>query len=111
MAARCDDAPRAAVPSPEVMSVSTSTVTQYSRTPYLIVQKESARRKDVYGTIGDSVVLHAQLLRGEKPSDTAIIAMHPIGSPGYLPMFSGMARAGFHVVACDTRYSNGDAAL
>ena len=37
--------------------------------------------------------------------------MHPIGSPAYLPMFSGLARAGFHVIACATRYSTGDAAL
>ena len=44
-------------------------------------------------------------------SKTAVVAMHPIGSPGYLPMFSGLARAGLHVIASDTRYSNGDAAL
>ena len=37
--------------------------------------------------------------------------MHPIGSPGYLPMFSNLARTGHHVVACATRYSSGDAAL
>jgi pimeloyl-ACP methyl ester carboxylesterase len=83
----------------------------YSRTPFLIVNREDSKRKDVYGSIDDHVVLQAQLLRGEKPSKTAIIAMHPIGSPGYLPMFSGLARAGFDVIACATRYSTGDAAL
>lgn len=87
------------------------TPTAYTRTPYLVVQRDHSTRKDVYGTIGDSVVLHAQLLRGEKPSNTCVVAMHPIGSPGYLPMFSGLARAGYHVVASDTRYGNGDAAL
>src|SRR2546427_465192 len=46
-----------------------------------------------------------------EPSRTAFIAMHPMGSPGYLPMFSNLARVGHHVVACATRYSNGDAAL
>lgn len=91
--------------------MSTSTPTKYTRTPYLVVQRDSSTRKDVYGSIGDSVVLHAQLLRGEQPSNTCVVAMHPIGSPGYLPMFSGLARAGFHVVASDTRYGNGDAAL
>jgi pimeloyl-ACP methyl ester carboxylesterase len=85
--------------------------TSYSRTPFLIVQREQVRRKDVYGSIDDHVVLQAQLLRGETPSSTVIIAMHPIGSPGYLPMFSGLARAGFDVIACATRYSTGDAAL
>jgi alpha-beta hydrolase superfamily lysophospholipase len=85
--------------------------TKYSRTPYLVVQRDNAARKDVYGSIGDNVVLHAQLMRGEQDAKTVVVAMHPIGSPGYLPMFSGLARAGFHVIASDTRYSNGDAAL
>lgn len=94
------------------MVLAMSTVaTKYSRTPYLVVQHDTAKRKDVYGSIGDNVVLHPQLLRGEVDSDTVVVAMHPIGSPGYLPMFSGLARAGFHVIASDTRYSNGDAAL
>ena len=83
----------------------------YTRTPYLIVHHEQQARKDVYGSVDDAVVLQAQLLRGEAPSPTAVIAMHPIGSPGYLPMFSNMARSGHHVVACATRYSSGDAAL
>jgi fermentation-respiration switch protein FrsA (DUF1100 family) len=91
--------------------MSTLAPTKYSRTPYLVVQHDNTKRKDVYGSIGDNVVLHAQLMRGEQDSKTVVVAMHPIGSPGYLPMFSGMARAGMHVIASDTRYSNGDAAL
>ncbi|WP_055626471.1 alpha/beta hydrolase [Streptomyces hirsutus] len=87
------------------------TSVKYTRTPYLVVQRDNSTRKDVYGTIGDSVVLQAQLLRGGNPSTTCVVAMHPIGSPGYLPMFSALARAGFHVLAAGTRYSNGDAAL
>ncbi len=83
----------------------------YTRTPYLVVQRDVSKRKDIYGSIGDSVVLHAQLMRGEKQAKTVVVAMHPIGSPGYLPMFSGLARAGFDVIASDTRYGNGDAAL
>jgi pimeloyl-ACP methyl ester carboxylesterase len=83
----------------------------YTRTPYLIVHREASNRKDVYGAIDDAVVLQAQLLRGDQDSDTVIIGMHPIGAPGYLPMFSQLARAGHHVVACATRYSQGDAAL
>jgi pimeloyl-ACP methyl ester carboxylesterase len=91
--------------------MSAAAPTKYTRTPYLVVQHDNSKRKDVYGSIGDAVVLHAQLLRGDQPSSTCVVAMHPIGSPGYLPMFSGLARAGFHVVASDTRYGNGDAAL
>jgi pimeloyl-ACP methyl ester carboxylesterase len=84
---------------------------RYSRTPYLIVHREQRVRKDVYGAIDDAVVLQAQLMRGENPSNTVLIAMHPIGAPAYLPIFPQLARAGHHVIACASRYSNGDAAL
>jgi len=83
----------------------------YSRHPFLIVHREAQSRKDIYGSIGDNIVLQAQHLRPEQDSKRVIIAMHPIGSPGYLPIFSGLARAGNHVIACATRYSSGDAAL
>jgi dienelactone hydrolase len=83
----------------------------YRRFPYLVVSKERAARKDVYGTIDDHVVRQAQLLRGDVDSDTVVIAMHPIGSPGYLPLFSELARTGIHVIGCANRYSTGDAAL
>jgi dienelactone hydrolase len=86
-------------------------MSSYSRTPYVIVNRETAARKDVYGSVDDAVVLQSQLLRGEAASGTALVAMHPVGSPGYLPMFSNLARSGHHVVACGSRYWNGDAAL
>lgn len=88
-----------------------TTAASYSRTPFLIVHRQQSARKDVYGSIDDAVVLQAQLLRGDSPSDVVVIGMHPIGAPGYLPMFSQLARSGHHVIACATRYSNGDAAL
>lgn len=83
----------------------------YRRTPYLVVSKEHAVRKDVYASIDDHVVRQAQLLRGERDSDTVIVAMHPIGSPAYLPLFPELARTGLHVIGCASRYSVGDAAL
>ena len=83
----------------------------YTRTPYLVVHREASARKDVYGSIDDAVVLQSQLLRGDEQGPTALIGMHPIGAPGYLPMFSQLARSGYDVVACATRYSTGDAAL
>jgi len=82
-----------------------------TRTPFLIVSRDSAARKDVYGSIGEATVLQAQLLRGPSDSSTVLVAMHPIGAPGYLPAFSQLARAGFHVISCATRYSTGDAPL
>jgi pimeloyl-ACP methyl ester carboxylesterase len=84
---------------------------KYRRTPFLIVSREAAARKDVYGSIDDSVVRQAQLLRGERDSSTVVVAMHPIGSPAYLPLFSELAATGVHVIGCSTRYSMGDAAL
>lgn len=83
----------------------------YSRKPYLVVHQERQIRKDTYGSIDDTIPLQAQLMRGDDSSNTVLIAMHPIGAPAYLPIFPQLARAGHHVIACATRYWNGDAAL
>jgi pimeloyl-ACP methyl ester carboxylesterase len=82
---------------------------KYTRTPYIIKQVDGGR--DVYGSLGDAVILHSHLLRGDIPSDTVYIGMHPIGAPMYFPFFTGLAKAGLHVIACANRYSNGDSAL
>lgn len=82
-----------------------------TRTPFLVVTSEPSPRKDVYGSIDDSVVRQAQLIRTAEESPTAFVAMHPIGSPAYLPAFSHLARLGLHVVAGGTRYTTGDAGL
>lgn len=84
---------------------------KYHRTPYLVVSQEKSARKDVYGSVGDNVVRQAQLLRGEAESETVVIAMHPIGSPSYLPLFSELARTGLHIIGAANRYSVGDFAL
>jgi pimeloyl-ACP methyl ester carboxylesterase len=84
---------------------------RYSRTPFLIVHREKRVRKDIYGAIDDAIVLQGQHIRGENPSDTALIVMHPVGAPAWLPVFAQLARAGHHIVACATRYSSGDAPL
>src|SRR3954466_8204389 len=99
------------VPSPGNREGAGVSEQRYTRTPFLVVHREQQARKDVYGSIDDAVVLQAQLLRGEQRQTTALIGMHPIGAPGYLPMFSQLGRSGYDVVACATRYSTGDAAL
>ena len=50
----------------DVMTASAMTTdsSRYTRTPFLIVQREQSRRKDVYGSIDDTVVLQAQVMRG-----------------------------------------------
>lgn len=50
-----------------------------TRTPFLVVTEEPSPRKDVYGTIDNSVVRQAQLIRSAESSPTAFVAMHPIG--------------------------------
>lgn len=87
--------------------------TAYTRAPYLVVYQEAVPGavKDVYGSMGEHIALQAQLMRGEADSDTAIISMHQIGSQAYLPIFSGLARQGHHVICCANRYTNGDFAL
>lgn len=84
---------------------------RYSRTPYLVVRQEKQPRKDIYGAIDDTIVLQGQIMRPEQPSRTALVVMHPVGSPAYLPVFAHMARAGHHILACGSRYWNGDAML
>ncbi|MFZ2994856.1 alpha/beta hydrolase family protein [Sphingobium sp.] len=87
--------------------------TSYTRTPYLTVYREPAGggRKDVYGSLGEHVAVQSQLMRGDTEADTVIITTHPIGSQAYLPVFSGLAGAGHHVIAAANRYINGDFAL
>ena len=82
------------------------------RTPYLLVfQEKTATFKDVYGGV-DNVVLRAHLLRPPaSTSDTVIIFMHPIGGGEYLPLPMALAKAGHHVVYCQSRYPNNDSAL
>ena len=45
------------------------------------------------------------------PSDTVLVFMHPIGGGSYLPMPIALARAGHHVVFCNSRYRGVDVAL
>lgn len=82
------------------------------RRPVLIVFDEQAAFKDTYaGEIG-RIALHAHLIRPvDKPSKTVTVFMHPIGGGAYLPMLNALAKAGVHVMWCDSRYRGTDSAL
>ena len=82
------------------------------RTPYLMLfQEKSSGFKDVYGGV-DMVVLRSHLLRPPaSESKTVIIFMHPIGGGEYLPLPMALAKAGHHVIYCQSRYPNNDTAL
>lgn len=85
---------------------------EYQRIAYLILYKEQAAFKDTYaGEIG-TVALKAHLLKPiDRPSKTVLIFMHPIGGGEYLPMPNALARAGHHVIYCNSRYPGVDYAL
>lgn len=82
------------------------------RIPYLLLfQEQFAGFKDVYGG-ADNVLLRAHLLRPRgSTSNTVIVFMHPIGGGEYLPLPTALAKAGHHVIYCQSRYPNNDTAL
>ncbi|MFW0793439.1 alpha/beta hydrolase [Gordonia sp. CPCC 205515] len=84
----------------------------YDRIPYLVVFDDTSAYRDTYGGVTESVVLESYLLqpKGVK-ADTVIIFMHPIGGGAYLPMTTALARAGHHVIYCNSRYRGVDSAL
>ena len=58
------------------------------------------------------MVLESYLLKPKtKPSDTVLVFMHPIGGGAYLPMINALARAGHHVIYCNSRFRGTDSAL
>lgn len=89
-----------------------STKYEYDRIPYLLAFAEQSQFKDTYGGSADFVALESYWLKPkDKPSDTVIIFMHPIGGGAYLPMVSALAKKGCHVIYCNSRYRGTDSAL
>lgn len=66
----------------------------YERIPYLVAFQNNSGVRDVYGGLAEITVLESYLLRPkDKPSDTVLVFMHPIGGGAYLPMINALARA------------------
>lgn len=85
---------------------------EYDRIPYLVAYQNNSSVRDVYGGVAELVVLESYLLRPKsKPSDTVLVFMHPIGGGAYLPMINALARAGHHVIYCNSRFRGTDSAL
>lgn len=84
----------------------------YERIPYLVVFEDTSAYRDTYGGVSENVVLESYLLKPPNhESDTAIVFMHPIGGGAYLPMTNALAKAGHHVIYCNSRYRGVDSAL
>lgn len=79
--------------------------------PQRIVFEEKAGFKDTYGGAVGKVLLQGMLLKPDRPSDTVLVSMHPIGGTGGLPVMRYLAERGLHVLACDSRYRGADYAL
>jgi hypothetical protein len=85
---------------------------EYDRIPYLVAYQNTSSVRDVYGGVAELVVLESYLLKPKtKPSDTVLVFMHPIGGGAYLPMINALARAGHHVIYCNSRFRGTDSAL
>jgi len=83
----------------------------YERIPFLVAFRDQSTVRDTYGGTGEYVTLEAHLLRPPAASDTVLVFMHPIGGGSYLPMTIALARAGHHVIYCNSRYRGTDVAL
>ena len=53
---------------------------EYDRIPYLVAFQNVSTVRDVYGGLAEITVLESYLLKPKnKPSDTVLVFMHPIG--------------------------------
>ncbi len=83
----------------------------YQRIPYLVLFDDTSAYRDTYGGTGEQVALECYLLKPDRPSDTVLLFMHPIGGGAYLPINNALARAGHHVIYANSRYRGADYAL
>lgn len=85
---------------------------EYDREPFLIIFDETSAIKETYaGQLGKIVLEAHRLVPRGVPAKLAVVFMHPIGGTQYLPMLAAMAKAGIHVISCNSRYPRNDSAL
>ena len=83
----------------------------FERRPVTIAFKDDSAFKETYGGSVGRIALQGQLLKPQRPSDTVLVTMHPIGGTSSLPIMKWFAEAGVHVLAADSRYRGADYAL
>lgn len=82
------------------------------REPYGYAYAEKSRLKETYGGPEGQVFVECMRIRPEEgKSKTVILFSHPIGGGSFLPMVTALAKAGRHVIYCNTRYRGNDTAL
>lgn len=82
------------------------------REPYGYAYAEKSRLKETYGGPEGQVFVECMRIRPEEgDAKTVILFSHPIGGGSFLPMVTALAKAGRHVIYCNTRYRGNDTAL
>ncbi len=82
------------------------------REPYGYAYAEHSRLKETYGGPDGQVFVECMRIRPETgESKTVVLFSHPIGGGSFLPLVTALARAGRHIVYCNTRYRGNDTAL
>ena len=82
------------------------------REPYGYAYAERSRLKETYGGPDGQVFVECMRIRPEAgDSKTVVLFSHPIGGGSFLPLVTALAKAGRHVVYCNTRYRGNDTAL
>lgn len=82
------------------------------REPYGYSYAEKSRLKETYGGPEGQVFVECMRIRPDTgESKTVILFSHPIGGGSFLPLVTALARAGRHVIYCNTRYRGNDTAL
>ncbi|RAK07802.1 alpha/beta hydrolase [Salipiger aestuarii] len=84
------------------------------RLPVIVQFREEAAFTETYGFTGSqgSVFLEGQrIIPQDLPSDTVLVFMHPASTLHLMPLPVALAKAGFHVLSCASRYAKNDTAL
>ncbi len=84
------------------------------RLPVIVSFEEGQAFTETYGFAGSqgTVFLEGQRIVPQGlDSDTVFVFMHPASTLNLMPLPVGMAQAGFHILACASRYAKNDTAL
>ena len=87
---------------------------EFDRLPVIVQFDETSAFTETYGFAGSqgTVFLEGQrLVPRQRESDTVLLFMHPSSTLNLMPMPAAMARAGFHILCCASRYAKNDTPL
>lgn len=84
----------------------------FRREALVLRSEERTKVVETYGFVGtQGTVVEGQLLRGDAPSSTVFVFMHPTSTLNLLPMPEALATRGHHVLCASSRYPKNDSSL